>query len=130
MALARPESLPYSARINVDYNSRFRKAVGMDASAVQTRFRNLQAFPDASLTDVLVRWANVFREEIDVVRRTRNAIVHALSISDEDIKGAILAAARLLAYLHFGLGDVNLEADPLILRAFATIGAEPPQRPY
>ncbi len=46
----------------------------------------------------LLRWANVFADELTFVRAARNSVAHARYISDGDLAISVRAAARLLLY--------------------------------
>lgn len=127
--LANRTTLPDWEGVLRDPPQLFERALLVTPKFAFDTFQRPRPFEVLSDSDVFIRWANVFKEEIDVVHRTRNAVVHAVSVSSEDIKGAILTAARLLAYLHYGFGDSELKTDPIIKEAFAVVGVEPPDPP-
>jgi hypothetical protein len=55
--------------------------------------------------EALRRWASIFGEEIDVVRRARNSVAHAFSISDSTLEEALLIGRRLIDLARKGLQE-------------------------
>jgi hypothetical protein len=58
--------------------------------------RALNTTPVENEHQVLLRWANLFREEIDAVQRARNSVAHAYEISDDNLQQALEVGRRLL----------------------------------
>lgn len=56
-------------------------------------------------------FANLFAEELDVVHRARNSIVHAKPVSDENLGAAIAVGERLWEILRNRL--TSLDTKPL-----------------
>ena len=54
--------------------------------------------PTDTPRDRLLRWSNVFDDELNFVRAARNTVAHARRVSDDDLAVAVRAAARLLVY--------------------------------
>jgi hypothetical protein len=61
----------------------------------------------AEQNEVLRRWAYVFREEIDVVNRCRNSIVHAVEVSDKTLNEALRIGRRLVEVADKGLREAR-----------------------
>lgn len=78
------------------------------ASAAQERRNNPEAritgFSDDEM-DRVARWYSVFREEVELVREVRNAVVHRpLTMGDEELEEANRVARKVLRILYGGLG--------------------------
>lgn len=52
---------------------------------------------DESPRDIAKRWATLFRDEIETVRRVRGSVVHHIDIDPASVKTALTIAERLLA---------------------------------
>jgi hypothetical protein len=85
------------------------------------------AFQRMTVREILGQWSAVFKEEIEIVRRARNSLVHGLPLPTEDLRAAVGVAAKVLAYLRIGLGDPHLDTDPLLVAAFTSSGTVPPE---
>lgn len=48
--------------------------------------------------DVLARWRSVFADELDLVRRARNNVAHALDLPVETLHSAVYTAAKLIVF--------------------------------
>jgi hypothetical protein len=48
---------------------------------------------------LIARWFDIFSEEIELLERIRNAVVHGGSVEDTDLREAIEMARRLLRLL-------------------------------
>ena len=57
--------------------------------------------------EVLQLWQNLFAEEIDVVRRSRNTIVHGLTAPDEQLQGALDVGKRLWELLEDRVNEIR-----------------------
>lgn len=64
------------------------------------------AVTDEQLRELVDRWVVLFREELEVLRTTRNAIVHARTISDDDVRDAVHLGQQVIALLTRRLSEL------------------------
>lgn len=75
--------------------------------------------------DVLARWANVFQDELAIVRAARNSVAHSIPLPADTLRSSVYAAGKLLAFARLSAmqpgaseGDVKIE-DPRIAAALS-----------
>lgn len=45
----------------------------------------------------LRRWASLYREEVDLIRKIRDVVVHGLEVPDADLRGAVWLARQIIS---------------------------------
>lgn len=72
--------------------------------------------PGETPRDVLNRWRSVFADELDLVRRARNNVAHALDLPVETLQSAVYTAAKLIVFARLSASHPDTEEETIRFR--------------